>query len=417
LSETYSWSKIDNVVVISPNHFNYNWLLAETMPKDWILCFQKECIKTYTFNSIEKKVHFFTPVFKPKTYSNEETNSSYTTQEHWIWVHISYINKYFPNTKFYPLVINRKFRDIKNSSNQIVKIIEEEFWVLKDFEEIPVSSSEKQKEKWNTLFIASVDFSHHVDEEFAVEHDKRTVASLSYWDLEWVEVDCPNCLQTIYDIASNSWKNCFNEYKRTSVDIVLNIKSWVENTSHIYWDYSVCENPKTTPITWIIFWKYNSVEDLSLFYEQNNTTKDPKFYYHTPLTWFDIIATTSDESEDLTKFPFNHFVFKDEKKTFEIRNKSVIFYSLSEDDYSEEITKRLENFKQDNIIIVFVYRKTLENSSILYELAEVANIVIWVPDEDADFDIYEIWEVEEYNWSMIYHSIWNINNYVIFEVD
>jgi hypothetical protein len=270
---------------------------------------------------------------------------------------------------------------------------------------------------WNILFVASVDFSHYVDEEFAIEHDKRTVASLNYWDLEWVEVDCPNCLQTIYNLANDFWKNCFNEYKRTSVDIALNIKSWIENTSHIYWDYSVCEAPKTTPITWIIFWKYNFVEDLSTFYEQNDTTKDPKFYYHTPLTWFDIIATTSDKSEDLTKFPFNHFVFRDEKRTFEIRNESVIFYSLSEDDYSKEIIERLEELKQDNTIIVFVYRKTLENPSILYELAEVANMVIWVPDKDADFDIYKMWEVEEYNGSMIYHSIWNISNYVIFEVN
>jgi hypothetical protein len=31
------------------------------------LCFQKECIEAYTFNSIEKKTHFFMPVFTPKT--------------------------------------------------------------------------------------------------------------------------------------------------------------------------------------------------------------------------------------------------------------------------------------------------------------------------------------------------------------
>jgi hypothetical protein len=44
-------------------------------------------------------------------------------------------------------------------------------------------------------------------------------------------------------------------------------------------------------------------------------------------------------------------------------------------------------------------------------------MVIWVPDNDADFDVYVMWEVEEYNESIIYHSIGNINNYIIFEVN
>jgi hypothetical protein len=78
----------------------------------------------------------------------------------------------------------------------------------------------------------------------------------------------------------------------------------------------------------------------------------------------------------LTKFPFNHFVFKDEKKTFKIRNENIVFYSLKEDDYSQEIVERLRELKQNNTIIVFIYRKTLENSSILYELSKVANMVI-----------------------------------------
>jgi hypothetical protein len=314
-------------------------------------------------------------------------------------------------------VINREFKNIANSANEITKILENEFWILKDTKLPPTPLIEGGK-KWSTLFIASVDFSHHVKEEFAIEHDKRSVASLSYWDLEWVEVDCPNCLQTIYNLANNSWKNCFNEYKRTSVDLVLNIESWTENTSHIYGDYETCENPKTTPITWIIFWKYNSFEDLSIFYEEWKTEKDPRFYYHTPLNWFDIVATTSEKTNDLSIFPIDYFINQNEVKIFQdIRGKNVVFYSFDEDDYSEEILEDLKLLKDDNTIIAFVYRKTLENDFMLYELAEVADMVIWVPKEDAEFDVYKFWEVEEYNESMIYHSIWNVDNYVIFEVN
>jgi hypothetical protein len=70
--------------------------LAETIPEDSILCFQKNCIEAYTFNSIEKKIHFFAPVFKtqlnnttpiPQPLSpsqGEREKNTYFTQEHGI---------------------------------------------------------------------------------------------------------------------------------------------------------------------------------------------------------------------------------------------------------------------------------------------------------------------------------------------
>jgi hypothetical protein len=45
--------------------------------------------------------------------------------------------------------------------------------------------------------IASVDFSHHVREEFAVLHDRVSIDTLRFGAIEdfpKIEVDCRNCL-------------------------------------------------------------------------------------------------------------------------------------------------------------------------------------------------------------------------------
>ncbi|MDR0771650.1 MAG: AmmeMemoRadiSam system protein B [Candidatus Peribacteria bacterium] len=71
-----------------------------------------------------------------------------------------HISKYFPNAKFYPLVININHKNVKNSAEKI--------------EEIIISSNING----NTLFIASVDFSHNAPENIAIQRDEETLKKM-----------------------------------------------------------------------------------------------------------------------------------------------------------------------------------------------------------------------------------------------
>jgi hypothetical protein len=86
-----------------------------------------------------------------------------------------------------------------------------------------------------------VDFSHNAPENIAIQRDEETLKKMQEWDLQDAEIDCPNCLQTLYFLANDSWKTCFNKYKRTSSDLALWTDTWEENTSHIYGEYETCK--------------------------------------------------------------------------------------------------------------------------------------------------------------------------------
>ncbi|MEI6710969.1 MAG: AmmeMemoRadiSam system protein B [bacterium] len=92
-----------------------------------------------------------------------------------------------------------------------------------------------QKDNIPTLVIASVDFSHHVPEAIARFHDAKTYDFLAdNTSKNDLEVDCPNCLVIVKNMAHAYGQKSFRLYKRTSVDSVLHIKSLYENTSHMF---------------------------------------------------------------------------------------------------------------------------------------------------------------------------------------
>lgn len=448
MEEFYSYIKdeysdIDNIVIISPNHFRSSWLYLETIENDWNLCFNNNCIKAYTLDNIDKKNDFFKSSFIKEA-------DFYQTFEHWIWEHIYFLNKFFPDSKIYPLIILKNINNPEASSKMIRQIIKNEGL------------------DWTTLYIASVDFSHHVKEEFAVIHDARAVASLNYWDLKWTEVDCPNCLQILHDLAKENSKNCFEIKNRSSVDTITWIQSWYNNTSHIYWEYKTCDSPKTTPIIWIIYWKYFGFEDLSEFYQEWNSEKNPKYYYHNVLTWFDLVAFAWDEIEEFKNFKIDYFIWNNQNIfTKTIRDKNIAFYTINEKDIiqknnSDDILTELKENKeekpkkdiqnidyksnlneniniiedwfigekddeetkinlddlieelqflkyQNDIVILFINRNKNEINPLFYDLSEYADMIVGI--------WWETKEYERYNDTDIYHSIWNLNEYIIFEVN
>jgi hypothetical protein len=138
------------------------------------------------------------------------------TGEHGIGEHFGFINTYFPKVWVMPIVLRRKLIPGKEEQD-IANVIS---WFT-----------------GKTLVLASVDFSHHVDEPIARFHDALAVDVLSNGELSdfsKLEVDCRNCLAIAKLIASTSGNPYFSFLARTSVDSILHMRSDIENTSHIF---------------------------------------------------------------------------------------------------------------------------------------------------------------------------------------
>ena len=107
--------------------------------------------------------------------------------EHGLGEHYIRMAKFFPETPVLPVVL-RRWAKIRDTDREIADS-------LTDFA--------KNKK---TLIVVSVDFSHHIREDIAVFHDKKSLQVLdsgSDTDFESLEVDCRNCLWVGKKIAQN----------------------------------------------------------------------------------------------------------------------------------------------------------------------------------------------------------------------
>lgn len=301
-----------NIVLISPNHFLRTNVPYISFPKEKKICYKSEtnCIKWFNFSFYNWSI-----------YDEEVFNKNIIT-EHWIWNHFEFINKYFKNTKVFSILLN-----IQRWETQDLKKLEK---VIKDY-----------KLNWKTLYIASVDFSHHVNEKIAIFHDLKTINFLN-WVWNEIEVDCPNCLYFIRSLANNNWEKYFNLKNRTSTDTQINWNSNYNNTSHIYWEfsnikekdfviqdkfkYSKFQNKEVwnkSEVFWIFFWdthftrnftnKENSlkIDDyLKCFYQNKDKDKKPEFWHNRILysfdfAWFNLETSVNENKCDLSKKEVN----------------------------------------------------------------------------------------------------------------
>lgn len=302
---------IKNIVIISPNHFYKTWdSNFESFPKSWKYCFWKN-------NTLDKKNCLKVKVFDESIYNKDssqifsfdENSSTYFFNEHWVWNHFQFINKYFPKTNIYSVILK-----INKNYNPETKEIYEK---LKSY-----------NLKWNTLFIASVDFSHHVNEKIAKFHDKKTVDVLNkvpekqslstknfsplYNDnSQEIEVDCPNCLFLEKNLANNYWKNFFEVFKRTSSNEAIWKNVNYDNTSYVMWEFSNSLSPAISHqgrngeekmVYWMFFgdlhftrWftyssnKLSQENYLECFYHNKDFNKKPDFWHNRMFYSFDIV--------------------------------------------------------------------------------------------------------------------------------
>lgn len=285
----------DNIVIISPNHFTNEYF---SFPENSNYCYEDNCVKW-------KKLSFNTNSELISTFTKTNSWEIYTT-EHWIWNHFSFINKYFKETNVYWILLK-----INTTNDNSLKVLEKN---IDDYNFI-----------WKTLFITSVDFSHHVNEKVAVFHDINTINYLKTWFKSQLEVDCPNCLYLAKWLATDDNKNYFNLFNRTSVDSTLWVNSNYENTSHVYWEfedkindnkldvfsgsysYSKFDNTFTWwlneyEVNWIFFWdahftrrfgdsrnRYSIENYLSCFYSNKDLNRNPNYWHNRLLYSFDFV--------------------------------------------------------------------------------------------------------------------------------
>lgn len=160
------------IILTSPDHFDTNneniaMLCSDTKQ----FCYKGNCIAAKALPRLK----------------NSDCLTETGTQEHGLGEQFTFIEKVFPNAEIFPIVVKpRKF--IGNT--ELIALLSG--YVSQD----------------NTLIIASVDFSHYVNEDFAKLHDKKSLYTLNkattVAEYAALEVDCPSCLHIVNTLAQQS---------------------------------------------------------------------------------------------------------------------------------------------------------------------------------------------------------------------
>jgi len=152
-----------------------------------------------------------------KNLSSDTVSSIATTKEHGLWEHLTFIKTYFPKAKILPIVLTPR----SWSSAKLA------YATLQPF----------LKKHPNTLVIASVDWSHYVQEPLAALHDRTSLYTLGHASqasgrtaFSKLEVDCPACLYAATYLAKDA-QLMPRLLRRDSSSLILNREQWYGNTS------------------------------------------------------------------------------------------------------------------------------------------------------------------------------------------
>ena len=213
-NEYYNWWEPEKIVLISPNHFYTQTKEIQTICKSTDVTYKSDTINLSSeLNSIWVKCDENWEIFAPLW-------DIIKTNEHGIWEHFQWINKYFPDSEVLPLISPCfQLSAIENISPKLNNL------------------------NWNILVIASVDFAHYQNEEQTLQHDTKSVETLKSMALnqsefiDWIDADCPVCLYLLQYLANKQWKKVQLRY-RDSSSTILNQDMWEENTSRIFMWYN-----------------------------------------------------------------------------------------------------------------------------------------------------------------------------------
>lgn len=208
LKEKYR--NFDQIFIISPDHYGFTRNPVESVPENLRqICYQESCVKAQPIDPYSHGVSL-----------GSDYSETGETTEHGIGEHIKRIARFFPKSLVTPIILRRKIT----------------VWEA----EKEIANTLANRSNKRVLVVTSVDFSHHVREEIAELHDKKSIDTLRFGKLEdfdSLEVDCRNCLAIAKMLALEKWKEGFHLIDRTSVDSLSSSGSDTENTSHIFWEF------------------------------------------------------------------------------------------------------------------------------------------------------------------------------------
>ena len=269
LKSTYRISDQEplNIVLISPDH--YNAITGNIMQ----VCAPKVCFQNICVPSAEEALSWLVCL-------NEQN-----TKEHGLWSEFSFIQTTFPQAKVYPIIVKpRKFID----DDTLINTIQHHAFVGK------------------TIVIASVDFSHYTDENFAALHDKKTFYVLNNVsdakEYENLEVDCPSCLYVVNKLAQQQAQYP-RLYLRDSSSTIAGRNLGTNNTSRqfIYFTGAKLENNGFTlaffgdlifdrQVAKVLSGDTRIKNQLETFFQNEDSSLSPSFYPHRKLFGIDMVG-------------------------------------------------------------------------------------------------------------------------------
>ena len=272
LQTTYKLQKNDtiNIVIISPDHFNASTnavdMLCENSKK---FCFKNICLPAQALPATK-----FSGCLPTKT-----------TTEHGLGNQFSFIQKYFPRAKIFPIVVKpRTFVD----DTEIIHMLSSHHFVGK------------------TVVLASVDFSHYTDEDFAKLHDTKSFYTLNnatnIHEYSSLEVDCPSCLYIANTLAQQD-KQYPRLFLRDSSSTIVGKNLGIGNTSRefIYYTWQKKENNGFTlaffgdlmfdrQVATALSGAQEIKKQFETFFQKEDITLSPSTYPHRKLFGIDFVG-------------------------------------------------------------------------------------------------------------------------------
>ncbi|OHA13388.1 MAG: AmmeMemoRadiSam system protein B [Candidatus Tagabacteria bacterium RIFCSPLOWO2_01_FULL_39_11] len=210
------------VVIISPNHFFTGQGQIISSLYDWetpygILESDKNIIKRLQANRLL------------------DIDELPFEKEHGISNLTAFIKKVLPNAKIIPLIIKDtlSFRESDFFLDNINKILPE-----------------------NTLFIASLDFSHYLPSQIADFHDTKSLAVLASFDYEginFLDIDSKPSLRIFLKYLASKGANAFNLLDHSNSAYILKDENISETTSYITGFFSLGNQSKNEQTTLLAF--------------------------------------------------------------------------------------------------------------------------------------------------------------------
>ena len=203
----------NKIILISPNHFHNETNEIQTICESMDVNYKSEKINLSSeLNNLWIKCDKEGKIFNLWW-------DNFRADEHGIWEHFQWINKYFPDSKVIP-IISPCFQ--MSAIKDILPLIE--------------------NLNWNILVIASVDFTHYLWEQETLQHDEKSIETLKSMTLNeadfinWIDADCPTCLYLLQCLATKQNQSA-KLWWRDSSSTILDKDMKEENTSRLFMRY------------------------------------------------------------------------------------------------------------------------------------------------------------------------------------